>query len=48
MKRGELNDPHRIKLHCLMSIEKMSIEKIDSFLSIVVIKTSKRAISSDG
>jgi hypothetical protein len=29
MKRGELNDPHRIKSYCLMSIEKMSIEKID-------------------
>lgn len=23
MKRGELNDPHRIKSYCLMSIEKI-------------------------
>jgi len=38
----ELNDPHRTKSYYPMSIEKMSIEKIDSFLSIVVIKNPKK------
>ena len=30
MKRGELNDPHRIKSYCLMSIEK--IDRVSKFM----------------